>query len=114
MANAESVSLEELVVCALKDQEFTARDVVEAALFRHPAIAEAAIIGVPDERLGEAVMAVIALKPGAKVNEEDLGLHCRNSLGGFKVPRRFAFVETLPKSALGKVLKGRLRDQFSR
>jgi long-chain acyl-CoA synthetase len=87
---------------------------VEAALFRHPAIAEAAIIGVPDERLGEAVMAVIALKPGAKVNEEDLGLHCRNSLGGFKVPRRFAFVETLPKSALGKVLKGRLRDQFSR
>lgn len=87
---------------------------VEAVLFRHPAVAEAAIIGVPDERLGEAVMAVIALKAGVSTNEGELVHHCRQSLGGFKVPRRFAFVETLPKSALGKVLKNTLRDQFMR
>jgi long-chain acyl-CoA synthetase len=86
---------------------------VEAVLFRHPAVAEAAIIGVPHERLGETVMAVIVPKAGARPTEEELIVHCRASLGGFKVPRRFAFVEALPKSALGKVLKEPLRKQFA-
>ena len=87
---------------------------VEAVLVRHPAIGEAAIIGVPDERLGEIVMALIVLKPGARPSDEEIAQHCRASLGGYKVPRRFMYVDTLPKSALGKVLKGPLRLQFAR
>jgi long-chain acyl-CoA synthetase len=87
---------------------------VEEVLVRHPAVAEVAIIGVPDERLGEAVMAVVVLKPGTRTDAEELAVHCRHSLGGFKVPRRFAFVEALPKSALGKVLKGSLRISFAK
>jgi long-chain acyl-CoA synthetase len=86
---------------------------VEAVLFTHPAVAEAAIVGAPDARLGETVMAVIVLKPGARVREEDIAAHCRASLGGFKVPRKFAFVERLPKSALGKVLKGEIRKSLA-
>lgn len=82
---------------------------VEAVLHRHPDIAEAVIIGVPDAKLGETVMAVIVPKPGARPTEEAIAQHCRRSLGGYKIPRRFAFVETLPRSAMGKVLKTELR-----
>jgi len=85
---------------------------VEAVLQRHPSIAEVAVIGVPDARLGETVAAVIVAKPGAQPNEAQLDSHCRESLGGFKVPRRFFFAEQLPKSALGKVLKSDLRQRF--
>lgn len=86
---------------------------VEGVLTRHPAVVEAAAIGVPDERLGETVMAVIVPAAGPLPSEEELTRHCREWLGGFKIPRRFAFVESLPKSALGKVLKAELRRQFS-
>ena len=82
---------------------------VEAVLYRHPDVAEAAVIGVPDQRLGETVMAVIVPKQGAGLTEEQTSLHCRQALGGYKIPRRFAFVERLPKSAMGKVLKNELR-----
>ncbi len=82
---------------------------VEAVLHRHPAVAEAAIVGAPDERLGELVVAVVVAKPGVTPNTEEIAAHCRASLGGFKVPRRIVFVDQLPKSALGKVLKGDLR-----
>jgi len=82
---------------------------VEAVLHRHPAIAEAAIVGVADERLGEMVTAVIVAKPGMRPSAEEIAAYCRAYLGGFKVPRRFEFVDQLPKSALGKVLKGELR-----
>jgi acyl-CoA synthetase (AMP-forming)/AMP-acid ligase II len=86
---------------------------VEDALYRHPAVAEAAVIGIPDERLGETVMAVIVPAAGAQPTPDELTRHCRNWLGGFKVPRKFAFVETLPRSALGKVLKTALRQDFA-
>lgn len=82
---------------------------VEAVLHRHPDVAEAVIIGVPDANLGETVMAVIVPKRGAAPSEEALAQHCRQSLGGYKIPRRFAFVEQLPRSAMGKVLKTALR-----
>ena len=82
---------------------------VEAVLHRHPGVAEAAIIGVADERLGEKVVAVIVPKAGTQPDAGDIERHCRESLGGFKLPRRFVFVEQLPKSAMGKVLKSELR-----
>jgi acyl-CoA synthetase (AMP-forming)/AMP-acid ligase II len=75
---------------------------VEAVLHRHPAVAEGAVIGVPDDRLGELVMAVIVLKPGAQTDEETIALHCRKSLGGFKVPRRFALWKLFPRLRSGK------------
>ncbi len=86
---------------------------VEAALHRHPSVLEAAIIGVPDERLGEALFGVVVLHPKCEVTAEELIAHCRDLIGGYKIPRRYAFVEALPKSALGKVLKAELRDQYS-
>lgn len=86
---------------------------VEDALYRHPAVAEAAVIGIPDERLGETVMAIIVPAAGTQPTPDELTRHCRDWLGGFKVPRKFAFVETLPRSALGKVLKTRLRHDFA-
>ena len=85
---------------------------VEAALFAHPGVAEAAVIGVPDATYGEAVFAVVIAKPGVTLDATALIAHCRASIGGYKIPRRFAFVDALPKSALGKVLKANLRQRF--
>ncbi len=85
---------------------------VEAALFRHPDIAEAAVIGVPDDTLGEALFAVIAPKRGMTLTAEDVIAHCRQYIGGFKVPRRMVFVDALPRTALGKVQKNVLRERY--
>ena len=87
---------------------------VEAVLHRHPGVAEAAIIGVADERLGEKVVAVIVPKAGTQADARDIERHCRESLGGFKQPRRFVFVEQMPKSAMGKVLKSELRNMYGK
>jgi long-chain acyl-CoA synthetase len=82
---------------------------VEAVLHRHPGVAEAAVIGLPDERLGETVAAVIVPRPGTAPDAGEIERHCRAAIGGFKVPRRIVFADRLPKSALGKVLKHELR-----
>jgi len=86
---------------------------VETALWTHPGVADAAVIGVPDEIYGEAVFGVIVAKSGVVLVDADLIAHCRGHIGGYKIPRRFAFVDALPKSALGKVLKSELRQRFS-
>jgi long-chain acyl-CoA synthetase len=84
---------------------------VEAALLRHPAVDEAAAFGVPDDRWGEAVHAVVV--PRAEVTEAALLEHCRGVIAGFKVPREIELrSEPLPKSGPGKVLKSRLREPF--
>jgi long-chain acyl-CoA synthetase len=85
---------------------------VEAALFRHPDIAEAAVIGIPDEKLGEALYAVITCKPGKTLTSDEIIAHCRQYIGGFKIPRRMAFVDALPRTALGKVQKNVLRRKY--
>ena len=85
---------------------------VEAVLYQHPGVAEAAVIGVPDDLYGEAVMAVVAALPGTRLSESDLVEHCRGRIAGYKIPRRVAVVEALPKSAVGKILKSDLRRAY--
>ncbi len=86
---------------------------VEAALFEHPAVADCAVIGVPEPTLGEEVGAVIVLRPGHKVSAEELSLHVRERLAGFMVPTHIWFrQEPLPRNPAGKVLKRSLRDEL--
>jgi len=86
---------------------------VEAVIYQHPAVLEAAVFGVPDSQWGELVMAIVALKPGMVLSADELIAHCRQSLAGFKVPRRIEFTESeLPKSGSGKILKRVLREKF--
>jgi acyl-CoA synthetase (AMP-forming)/AMP-acid ligase II len=82
---------------------------VEAALVEHPDVLEVAVIGVPDERWGEAVHAVVVTSHDCVVEEATLDAHCRERLAGFKVPRSYSFVDELPRNASGKVRKTELR-----
>ncbi len=86
---------------------------VEAALYQHPAVHECAVIGVPDERYGEALLAAVVAAPGAALGEAELIEHCRGRIGGYKIPRRFVFLDALPKSAMGKILKTELRRRYA-
>ena len=85
---------------------------VENVLFQLPAVADAAIIGVPSERWGEVGMAIIVRKPELDLAEGDVIRHCLARLAKFKVPQSVAFVDALPRNATGKVLKRELRTQF--
>jgi len=85
---------------------------VENVLFQMEGIAEAAVIGVPDDKWGEVGKAIIVLKPGAKASVEDVVAHCKARVAGFKVPRHVVFVPVLPRNAAGKVEKPRLRREF--
>ncbi|MGC3985004.1 MAG: long-chain fatty acid--CoA ligase [Pseudorhodoferax sp.] len=83
---------------------------VEAALARHPAVAAAAVIGVPHAQWGEAVHAVLVLRPGAEAGAEDIQAHCKALIAGYKCPRSVEFVTALPISGAGKVMKYKLRE----
>ena len=87
---------------------------VEAVLHEHPAVADAAVVAVADERWGEAGVAVVVLAPGAAAEEDELLEHCRARLARFKVPRGVRFIDELPRSGMGKVLKDELRDLIVR
>ncbi len=81
---------------------------IENVLHAHPAVAEAAVVGIPDERLGEEVMAVIIVRPEKELLEAELVTYCRERLAAYKCPRVFQFRSELPKNTLGKVLKDEL------
>ncbi len=85
---------------------------VEDVLFEHPAVLEAAVIGVPDEKWGENVKALVVLKPGAQCTEAELIDHCKANLASFKKPKSVEFVDTLPRNPSGKVLKRVLREKY--
>ncbi len=82
---------------------------VEDVLYRHPAVRECAVLGAPDERWGETVVAVVSLKPGAAADAQSIAAHCAQYLAGYKKPRRVCIVEELPKTAAGKIDKKALR-----
>lgn len=84
---------------------------VEAVLFEHPKVQEAAVIGLPDERTGEMIKAFVVLKEGQSSTEEEINAFCREQLAAYKVPRVIEFRKELPKSMVGKVLRRELRTE---
>ena len=84
---------------------------VEEYLYGNPAVADVQVIGVPDERYGEELMAWVVLREGAEVTEEDLREFCRESIAHYKVPRYFKFVDEFPMTVTGKVQKFKMREQ---
>lgn len=85
---------------------------VEAAMIRHPAVAEAAVIPVPDARWGEVGRAVVALKPGCQATEAELLEFARSQLAGYKVPKSVVFVPEIPKNEYGKVVRPKLVETY--
>ncbi|MGO9421674.1 AMP-binding protein, partial [Roseiarcus sp.] len=87
---------------------------IESQLMRHPAIAEAGVIGEPDSQWGERVVAVVALKPGQSLTLEELRAFAEASLAHYKLPKRLEIVSALPRNATGKILKYQLRQTFAK
>jgi acyl-CoA synthetase (AMP-forming)/AMP-acid ligase II len=85
---------------------------VERAVLEHPAIQDCAVVGVPHDRWGEAVTAVVQLKSGESLDEDDLIAFCRERVGGMKAPKQVVFVDDLPRNANGKILKREVRERF--
>jgi acyl-CoA synthetase (AMP-forming)/AMP-acid ligase II len=85
---------------------------VENAIAQHPAVAASAVIGIPSDQWGEAVHAVVVLKPGAEKRPEELLAHCRSLIAAYKCPRSVEFRDTLPMTGAGKIQKTELRKLF--
>ena len=85
---------------------------VEDCLFSHPAVAEVAVIGVPSEKWGETIKALVVLADGASVGEADLIAHCKQRLAGYKAPTSVEFRESIPRTATGKIQKYKLREPY--
>lgn len=85
---------------------------VESAIYGHPAVADVAVIGVPDARWGEAVKAMVVLKPGADADPEAIIAHARARIAGFKCPKSVGFIDALPRNPSGKILRRALREPF--
>jgi malonyl-CoA/methylmalonyl-CoA synthetase len=86
---------------------------VEEVLLTHPGVVEAAVLGLPDAEFGEQVVAVIVCREGHAVNSEALIEYCKEQLAAYKKPRQVVFVASLPRNALGKIVKPALREMLS-
>ena len=85
---------------------------VEDCLFSHPAVSEVAVIGVPSEKWGETIKALVVLAPGAAVSEQELIAHCKARVAGYKAPTSVEFRDAIPRTATGKIQKFKLREQY--
>jgi long-chain acyl-CoA synthetase len=83
---------------------------LDNVLFDHPKILEACTVGIPDEYRGETVKAFIVVKEGETLTEEEVTAYCKEKLAAYKVPKLVEFVDELPKTAVGKILRRELRD----
>jgi acyl-CoA synthetase (AMP-forming)/AMP-acid ligase II len=85
---------------------------VEDAVFSHPAVAEVAVIGIPDDRWGEMVTALVVLAEGAQATEAEIIAHVRSQVAGYKAPKRVEFRDAIPRTATGKIQKFKLREPY--
>ena len=85
---------------------------VESAICDHPDVAEAAVIGIPDDKWGEAVKAIVVMKPGKQATATDIINFTRERIAGFKTPKSVDFLEALPRNPSGKILRRNLRDPY--
>ena len=83
---------------------------MEEVLYAHPAVAEAAVVGMPDALLGEDVLAFVVLKAGATAEASGLIAFCQERLAKYKCPKQVRFLETMPKTPVGKILRKELRE----
>lgn len=86
---------------------------VENVLYQHPEVAEAAVIGVPDEKWGEVGLAAVVRRPDQNLSAEELIEFCGDRLARYKIPKRIEFVDALPRNAAGKVIKSELREEYA-
>ena len=82
---------------------------MENVLYKHPDVSQAAVIGTADRKWGEVVTALVVKKDGSEIPAEDIKTFCRSEIAGYKVPKKVLFVDSLPMSASGKILKYKLR-----